>query len=358
MKLAIVYDWLDKYGGAERILTLLFNHFPEADIYTLYVDLKKAKWARAYAKQIHPTFLQRFYDLGLPKSWLAPLMPFAIESLNLSDYDKILSLSSSFAKGVISRPESRHICYLFAPTRFLWHHTHRFFSRRLFWQPFLGFLRQWDSVAAQRPDKILTLSNYDQNLITKFYGRTSQILYPPFAKGYWKSLKPKRPEAKIPKQFFLVVSRLEPYKRADLVIRTFNQLQNVNLIVVGQGTEAQKLKKLAKANTLLLKEVNDNELAWLYQHAEALIMPQEEDFGYTALEAIFYHCPVIAYEKSGTAEILKNTGFLFKEQTIKALTAAVENYHTKSYNFSKFAWEKYQPERFLRDLKRNISFKS
>lgn len=355
MKLAIVYDWIDKYGGAERILSLLFTHFPKADIYTLYFDKKKAKWAAKFANRIHTTFLQQFYSLGIPKQLLTPLMPFAIESLNLSQYDKVLSLSSSFAKGVITRPECLHSCYLFSPTRFLWHHSHRFFSSRSCFQPLVNFLRQWDKIASQRPDRLFTLSGYDQKLIAKFYNRQSQIIYPPFDLEYWRGLKLVQPTITLPKQFFLVVTRLEPQKQIDLVIKAFSFLKQHNVVVVGQGTLATKLHHLAGDNVYFLSDLPDTQLGWLYQKAQALIMPQAEDFGYTALESICFNTPVISYAQSGTAEILNQTGYLFKEQTIEAIITSVEKYHTKSYNFSTFDWDRYQKKQFLTTLKRNIS---
>lgn len=355
MKLAIVYDWLDKYGGAERILTQLFKCFHEADIYTLYADLDKAVWAKPFASRIHTTFLQRFYNLGLPKSVLAPLMPFAIESLNLTGYDRVLSLSSSFAKGVITRPECRHICYLFAPTRFLWHHRDEFFPKPMVLLPVLSWLRQWDVISSQRPDQILTLSRYDQKLISKFYHRTSKVLRPSFAPDYWQKLKLAKPKGTLPKAFFLVASRLEPYKRVDLAIKAFNRFKNKQLIIVGRGTEKKKLQRLAMRNILFLQDLSDKQLGWLYKQAQALIMPQEEDFGYTALEAIALSTPVIAYQHSGTAEIVDRAGYLFREQTVESIMAAVEKYHTKSYNFVNFAWDRYAPERFLEAIKHNIS---
>ena len=357
MKLAIVYDWIDKWGGAERILELVFRAFPQADLYTLYADFDQATWARPYQHRIKTTFLQRFYDFRLPKQLLAPLMPMATESLNLSDYDAVLSLSSSFMKGVITRPETKHLCYLFAPTRFLWHQQERFFSRNFWLRPFLNYLRQWDYIAARRPDQILTLSRYDQQLIAKYYRVNSEILYPPFAVDYWQGLAKEQPKHKLFKNYFLLVSRLEPNKDVDLAIKVFNQQKDKQLVIVGQGTQETSLKSLASANVTFLKQLDDKHLAWLYAHAQALLMPQAEDFGYTALEAIAFNTPVISFRESGTAEILAQTktGYLFNEQSVDSLMNALENYHTKSYNFSNFNWSKYSSENFINQLKQNIS---
>lgn len=354
MKLAIVYDWIDKWGGAERILLELFKRYPKADIYTLYADFDKAQWAKPYKERIHTTFLQRFYSLGFPKQYLTPLMPFAIETINLSLYDKILSLSSSFAKGVLTRPESKHVCYLFSPTRFLWHHSARFFSSSFLFQPFLSFLRQWDLVAAKRPDKILTLSQYDKALIQKYYGLNSEILHPAFNVNYWQNLKLTSPAFLVPSQFFLVVSRLEPNKNIELVLKTFKKLTKQNLVVVGQGTQLSKLKKMAGKNVYFFENLTDSQLGWLYKKAKALIMAQEEDFGFTALEAIALTTPVISYQKSGTAEILGKAGFLFSDSTVKSLITALEKYHTKSYNFANFNWQAFESKFFYKQLESAI----
>lgn len=355
MKLAIVYDWIDKWGGAERILELIFRAFPKADIYTLYADFKRAKWAKPYQARIKTTFLQRFYNLGFPKQLLAPLMPFAIETINLSDYDRVLSLSSSFAKGVLTRPETKHCCYLFSPTKFLWHQENRFFSSHFCLRPLLSFLRQWDFIAAKRPDQLFTLSRYNKKLIQKYYALNSQLLFPPFDVDYWRNLHLHKPAFSLPPKFFLAVSRLEPNKNIDLTIKAINLRKEENLVIVGEGTQRDKLKALAGKNVYFLANLTDNQLAWLYRRAQALIMAQEEDFGYTALEAIAFNTPVISYQKSGTAEILKKTGFLFRTQEPKSLLQALENYYTKAYNFSNFDWKRYRPGRFLKQLKHYIS---
>jgi glycosyltransferase involved in cell wall biosynthesis len=357
MRLAIVYDWIDKWGGAERILQVLFETFTEADIYTLYADYNRAVWAKKYRKRIKTTFMQTFFNFRLPKQILAPLMPHAIESINLSNYDKVISLSSSFGKGVLTRPETIHLCYLFAPTRFLWHENNRFFSRSKFLQPFLTILRQWDVVAVSRPDKILALSEFNRRLISKYYRRESTILLPLFDPDYWRKLKKQKPNVLLPKQFFLLVARLEPNKNIEMAIEVFNQDSKKYLVIVGTGTQQRQLKQIAGKNTIFLDFVSENQLAWLYQKAKALVMPQSDDFGYTALEAIAFETPVVCSKKSGTAEFVQHgrTGYLFSPQTAAALSSALENYQTKSYNFAKFNWKRFSCKRFVENLKLNIS---
>lgn len=366
MKIAILYDWIDKWGGAERILETLFKEYPEADLYTLYIDYKKAEWAFWYSSRIKTTFMQSWQQIVPFKQLLAPLMPMAAESLDLSEYDLVLSISSSFMKGVITRPETKHVGYLFTPTRFLWHERAKYFSHNLFLRPLTTFLRSWDYIAGQRPDRILTLSKHSQNLIKQAYQRESEVIYPPFDLQHWgeikkqiakdKKLKGKFKRLKAQK-YYLVVSRLEPYKTVDLVVKVFQYLTKEKLLIVGFGTELRKLKRLASANVEFINSVSDQELGYLYQEARALIMPQAEDFGYTALESLFFETPVVSYAHSGVAEMIKNekNGCLFQKQTPESLLAALEKSKTHVYNFNQQSLKQFSKETFLRKLKKIIN---
>jgi len=367
MRLAILYDWIDKWGGAERVLQTLFDAFPQADLYTIYTDYRGAEWAQQYKSRLKTTALQQFYRYIPFKSVLAPLMPVAVESLDLSQYHLVLSVSSSFIKGVITRPETKHICYLFTPTRFLWHERQAYYSNSLILRPFTTYLRNWDYIAGQRPDEIITLSEHSQKLIKKYYRRESEVVFPPFNGKHWKKVKQKS-EVKsqkhspkfrsIEKDFFLFVGRMEPYKRVDLLIEVFKKLKQRNLVILGQGTMRKDLKRASEGfdNIFFIDSVSEYELADLYQRATAVIMPQAEDFGYTALESIYFQTPVIAYKYSGVTEIVEHgkTGFLFDEQTPKAIATALEKFSTLSYNFSHLDWQKFSKKRFVKDIKKTI----
>lgn len=363
-KIAIVYDWLDKWGGVERVLLTLHEVFPTADFYTSYYDKNKARWAKDF--HIKTSFLQKLPRFIREHRVMSlPLYPFAFESFNFSEYDCVISVTSSFAKGVVTRPETRHLCYLLTPTRFLWSHQEIYLKNsvgRFLTAPYVKQLRQWDYVAAERPDKIIAISQTVAERCKKYYERDSEVLYPPFDLSYWEGIKKqlssrsafggfgipgKKNEMLNPpkadqhdketvgdKKYFLIVSRLEKYKRVDLVLDCFNNLPDQNLIVVGKGTEEQKLRSLAKSNTQFLKDLSDEELGQLYMHAEALIMPQEEDFGYVALEAQFFGCPVIAFNAGGAQETVIDgkTGILFEKQDLNSLRHALERFHTISYN--------------------------
>lgn len=356
MKVALVYDWIDKWGGAERILTTLFAHYPQADIFTLYANYKGAVWAQEYRSRVHGTFVNTLYRYCPVKSLLAPFMPSGIESLDLSNYDVILSISSSFAKGVLTRPDSRHLCYLFCPTRFLWHEHAAYSQSGIIGAPFFSALREWDYIAAQRPDRILTLSDFDQRLIKKYYDRDATVLYPPFDYRYWQALSARPPLRLQPKSFFLFVGRAEPYKRIGLLLSAFKDLKD-KLVIVSEGTGINRIKSQKSDNVTLLSNLADEELAWLYQNAQALIMPQSEDFGYSALESLLFKTPVISYARSGVAEFVKDgqNGLFFETQTTAAIQAAVAKFHTNAYNFSQPDWQQFSPSRFLEKLDQYIS---
>lgn len=341
-KIAILYDWIDKWGGVERVLLTLHEIFPDAHFFTSYYDPISAPWAKKLT--IKTSFIQHLPDF-IKKNRLLSLFfyPYAFESFDFSSYDLVISVTSSFAKAIITKPSTLHICYLLTPTRFLWLYPEIYtdnWLKKILFAPFFSYLRKLDFIAAQRPDHYIAISKTVQGRIKKYYKRESQAIYPPFDIEYWSQIKNKKlvPSGaeglKITngKKFFLVVSRLEKYKKVDLAIKTFNSLKET-LIVVGKGTQMKMLKDIARDNIHFLQDLSDAELAALYQNAQALIVPQEEDFGYTALEAQFFGCPVIAYRKGGATEtvIESKTGIFFDEQTEIALTKALANFHTVSY---------------------------
>jgi len=342
-KVAIVYDWLDKWGGVERILLVLYEIFPQADFFTSYYDSSGAYWA----KDIHikTSFLQSFPSF-VKTSRKASLIfyPFAFESLNLNDYQLVISVTSSFAKGVITKPETKHLCYLLTPIRYLWVQPENYLKNKIinfFLKPYIGYIKNWDLVASQRPDRIVSISKTVANRCQKYYSRESEVIYPPFDIDYWLDIKSKmkdqRSKLQIKNQkYFLVVSRLESYKKVDLVIQSINRSNN-NLIIVGEGSQEKKLKQMANKNIQFFSKLKDEELGYLYSQAQALIMPQEEDFGYVSLEAQFFGCPVIAYGKGGTTEtvIHEKNGLFFDEQSERSLLSALERFDKISYNLRK-----------------------
>ena len=343
-RIAIVYDWIDKWGGVERIILHLHEMFPEATFYTSYFDKEKADWAKNL--KIKTSFLQNFPDF-IKKSRIPSFIfyPFAFESFNFSKYDLVISITSSFAKSIITQPGTRHICYLLTPTRYLWSHEKEYIKNKLVSYLIRGCLekiKKWDYVAAQRPDKIISISDTVRKRCKKYYKRESEVVYPGFDIKYWDKIKSQIINNKSQMnfkfqtsnfKFFLIVCRLEPYKKVDLVIKVFNKL-NKPLVIIGEGSQGKKLKQIAAKNIIFLSKLFDVELGNFYSNAQALIMPQEEDFGYASLEAQFFSCPVISYKKGGALETVVDgkTGIFFDIQNEQSLRRAIERFGKIKYN--------------------------
>jgi glycosyltransferase involved in cell wall biosynthesis len=333
MKVAIVYDRVNKWGGAERVLLTLHELFPEAPLYTSVYDPIGAPWAKVFPKVV-TSFLQKFPFARSNHEFLAPLMPLAFESFDFSDFDLVISVTSEAAKGVRTKPGTLHICYCLTPTRYLWSHHDEYFrgqSSKAMAKPFIERLRKWDKIASQRPDKIIAISTEVKNRIKKYYGRESDIIFPPVDTN--KSQTPNNKlqtnsKSQITKpEYYLIVSRLVKYKKVDLAVETFNRL-GYPIVIVGTGREEGKLKRMAGKNIKFVGQVSDKKLTTHYRNAKALIMPQEEDFGIVAIEAQSFGVPVIAFKKGGAIDTVIDgkTGFFFESQTMKSLENVIKNF--------------------------------
>lgn len=336
MKVAIVYDRVNKWGGAERFLLAMHQIFPDAPLYTSVYNPKKAEWAKVFPKVI-PSFLQKFPFAKNHHELYAPLMPLVFESFNFDKYELVISVTSEAAKGIITTPKTKHICYMLTPTRYLWSGYKDYFRNqwlRVFSYPLVSYLRFWDKQAGQRPDKIIAISEEVRRRIKKYYHRDSAVVYPPLtfnSKYQVSSIKHEKEQIakyQIPNtEYYLVVSRLVPYKRIDIAVKAFNNL-GLPLKIVGSGSEKNKLKKMAKRNIEFLGNLTDEELVKYYKGCIALVFPGKEDFGLTVLETQSFGKPVIAYKLGGVAETVVEgkTGLFFYPQTEKALIEAVKKF--------------------------------
>ncbi len=328
MKTAIVYDRVNKWGGAERVLLELHKIFPGAPLYTSVYDEKNALWAKVFPK-IYTSFLQKLPFAKGNHEFLANFMPLAFESFNFDEYDLVISVTSESAKGVITKPGTLHVCYCLTPTRYLWSGYKDYFKNpilKFISQPFVNYLRIWDKIAAQRPDKMISISTEVNNRITQYYHRKSEIIFPPLTNFAKKTTTTK-------KDYYLMVGRIVKYKKFDLVVKTFNKLKRP-LYIVGSGSQKWKLKLIARSNIRFFDEVTDDKLTELYQQAKALIMPQVEDYGLISIEAQSLGTPVIAYNKGGTVDTVVDnvTGILFDHQSVDGLTSAIEKFEKMSFN--------------------------
>ncbi len=330
MKTALVHDWLNQYGGAERVLEVLHDLYPEAPIYTSIYE-PRAMPASYRRWDIRTSFMQRLPFAKRHHQHFMPLYPLAFEQCDLMEYDLVISNSSAFCHGVLTHPRARHICYCLTPTRFVWNYHEYvrdenvgFLARRLL-PLLLNQLRLWDRVAADRVDDFIAISDAVAARIAKFYQRSSVVIHPPVD---CSSFQP----APAVEDYFLVVSRLVPYKRVDLAVRAFNEL-GLPLVIAGDGRDRARLERMARPNVRFLGRVSERSLRDLYARCQALIFPGEEDFGLTPLEAQASGRPVIAYAGGGALETIVDgqTGLFFAERTPAALAAAVRRYHAGDF---------------------------
>lgn len=329
MKVAIVYDRANKWGGAERVLLTFLEIFPKAHLFTSVYYKKGATWAKSFSK-IETSFLQNIVIARNRHEHFFYLMPFIFESFDFSSYDLVISVTSEFAKGVITKPETLHVCYCLTPTRYLWSSYDDYVRspvlKFLSWGA-ISYLRKWDRVAASRPDVMVAISNSISHKIRNYYDRDSVVIYPPCELEWFDSSD--SPEG----EYFLIVSRLVPYKRVDIAIEAFNKLGR-DLVVVGSGVEKARLKRMAKDNISFVEKLTDTELRNYYRDCRALIYPQIEDFGLAAVEAQSMGKPVIALRKGGALDTVveKKTGIFFKEQSADALIEAIYKFEKTKFN--------------------------
>jgi len=369
MKVALVYDRLNKWGGAERVLLALHKLFPSAPLYTSVYDRKKTPWADVF--NVRTSFLQRF-PLAMRHELYAMLMPIAFESFSFDEFDLVISVTSEAAKGIITKPQTKHICYCLTPTRYLWSGYDEYFKNpilRFLSKPAVWYLKFWDKIAANRPDAFIAISREVQKRIKKHYDQDSEVVYPPLMMwGPVASLPPAN--APSPNSvrvvgspssgatpYFLIVSRLVPYKRIDLAIKAFNKLK-LPLKIIGTGSEMERLKRMAGLTVEFLGNLTDKELVRYYSECRALVFPGLEDFGLTILEAQSFGKPVIAFRGGGALETIieGKTGTFFNEPNIESLTKAIKQFSNLTIdpkdcigNVRKYSFEKFK-ESFLSKL--------
>lgn len=322
MKIALAHDYLVQYGGAERVLAEFLKIFPEAPLYTLIASRKKLFLQKN--TQINHSFLHRLPQAERFLKYFLGLMPLAWEQFDFSDYQLVLSSTSGLAKGIITPPNCLHICYCHTPTRYLWSDAHSYVEElkqprvvKFLLPLLLHRLRLWDLFAAQRVDYFIANSHFIAQRIRKFYNREAKVVYPPVAIDQFGVSKESD-------NYYLIISRLRPYKKVDLAIRAFNEL-GLPLIIIGDGEERNKLEKMAKKNIIFLGEVSEEVKKKYLARAKAFIHPQIEDFGIAAVEAMAAGKPVIAYAQGGALETVKDgiNGVFFDEQSWECLVHTI-----------------------------------
>lgn len=337
MRVALVYDRINKWGGAERVLLALHELFPDAPLYTSVYNQEKAEWANVFEKKgqkIQTSFLQRFTLARESHELFGSVMPITFESFDFSEYDVVISVTSEFAKSIITKPETHHISIILTPTRYLWSGYDHYFRNRLLRivsSPIVKYLRSVDKTVAHRPDTLIGISKEVQDRIKKYYGRSSVLVYPPVDKAFDITLK--KNDEQDTKRYFLVVSRLVSYKKIDIAIKAANEL-HLPLLIIGEGHDKKRLQKMAGSTIEFLGFVPEKELSHYYNNAQALLFPGEEDFGIVMVEAQMHGLPVIAYNAGGANEIViqGKTGELFDKQNVESLVKILKNFDKTRYN--------------------------
>ncbi|MDE7309259.1 MAG: glycosyltransferase [Lachnospiraceae bacterium] len=325
MKIAIVHDWLPFMGGAENVVTNMMEVFPEAVLYTSICN-KDRLTGKLKETEIVTTHLQKKKKEIINHRKLFPFMPTAMESIDLTSYDIVISSSSSVAKSVITGPDTLHICYCHTPMRYGWEFMHNYigelsgkgrFKNKLK-SYFMSFMRVWDYASSARVDVYVANSVNVAKRIKKHYRRDAYVIHPPVRGNIFQISNENG-------DFYLCVSRLQEYKRVDIAVEACTKL-NVPLVVIGDGPEQPKLKKMAGSCVKFLGRVSDDVIREHYGKCKAFLFPGEEDYGITPLEAQASGRPVIAYGKGGVLETVIDgeTGVFFKEQTVESMIEAIK----------------------------------
>lgn len=336
LRIALVYDRVNKFGGAERVVQSLHKLFPHAPLFTLVHQPKTSKWAKGI--KVIPTFFNFFPWLRTRHQALALVAPLAFETFDLTQYDLVITITSESAKAVITKPETLHLCYCLTPTRYLWSGREEYKNNpemglisplvKKILHKNINSLQKRDLALSFRPDKYISISKEVQKRVQKYYKQPSDVIYPPVNYDFFSKTK------KTKGKYYLVVSRLVPYKKVDLVVKAFanQQLRNQKLIVVGKGSQLKKLKRLSTPNITFKTNSTDQQLRKLYTHAKAVIFPQVEDFGIVPLEAQSAGTPVLAYAAGGALEtvIKGSTGLFFDKQTPSAIINAIKRFKAQN----------------------------
>ena len=331
MRIAIVHDWLDTWGGAENVLAAVLDLYPDGDLYAIVDFLTKADRARLGARRIRTSFIQHLPFARRHFRKYLPLMPRAVERFDLSGYDLIISSSHAAAKGVMTGPNQFHICLCYSPARYAWELERQYLGDAgLDRWPLVGLarrtmrrFREWDLRAAKRVDRFVAISDYIARRIERCYGRVAEVIYPPVDVARYSVAAAER------SPYYLTLSRLVPYKRVDLLVAAFADMPERRLVVAGDGPDMHAIAATAPANVRLLGRVTDAERDRLLATARAFVFAAEEDFGIAPLEAQACGTPVIAFCRGGAAETLRGldaaapTAVFFAEQTSAAIRDAV-----------------------------------
>jgi glycosyltransferase involved in cell wall biosynthesis len=332
MKLALVHDWLNQIGGAEDVLEHLVDLYPGAPVYTsMYAPDLMPDPYRAW--DIRSTWMDRLPGIHRHHQRYLPLYPLAWQGLSLSDYDVVLSNKSGFCHGVRTRPGTLHVCYCLTPTRYIWD-LDTYLARenlgaavRLAARWVARIYKRWDYAAARRVHHFVAISTAIQDRIRRYYSRESTIIYPPAEVAERFAL------SAVTEDYFLIVSRLIPYKRIDLAVQACTRL-DLPLLIAGRGRDRERLEAMAGPTVRFLGYVPDEDLPDLFARCRAFIFPGLEDFGIAPVQAQAAGRPVIAFKGGGALDtvIPGQTGAFFEQLTVESLMGALQEFDERAYD--------------------------
>jgi glycosyltransferase involved in cell wall biosynthesis len=335
MKVALVHDWLVVNGGAEKVLRSILELYPNADIFAI-VDFLDSfdREAILDGKGVRVSFIQKLPFAKRHFRNYLPLFPKAIESLDLSGYDLIISSSWAFAKGVKKDKQAIHICYCHTPIRYAWdlydEYTFNLKQPKKFLvKKSLEYIRGWDIKTLKRVDYFIANSNFIKDRVKRTYKKEAKVIYPPVDIKRFTLHEEKE-------DFYLTASRLVPYKKTKLIVEAFNEMPEKKLVVIGSGEELATLKAIAKDNITIMGYQEDSVLVEFMQKAKAFVYAAIEDFGIVPIEAMACGTPVVALNRGGTAETVVNgaTGVLFSKQNVSDIVAAIKEFESMNFSFS------------------------
>ncbi|WP_180960439.1 glycosyltransferase family 4 protein [Neobacillus cucumis] len=341
MKIAIVHDWLVTYAGAEKVLEQMLDLYPDADLFSVVDFIEPEKRGFLKNKKVKTTFIQNLPMAKRKYRSYLPLMPFAIEQLDLSKFDVVISSSHAVAKGVITGPDQLHISYVHSPIRYAWDLQHQYLRDSNLTKGIKGLaaklllykMRDWDYRTANGVDLFLSNSNFISRRIWKVYRRKAEVIYPPVNVSSFTLNRNKS-------DFYLTASRMVPYKKIDIIVDAFSRMPDKELVVIGDGPDFNKIKQKAGKNIKLLGYQPFDILKDYMQKAKAFVFAAEEDFGITPVEAQACGTPVIAYGKGGALETVKGmgsckqpTGLHFNQQTAESIIESVLEFEKNIYLF-------------------------
>jgi glycosyltransferase involved in cell wall biosynthesis len=357
MRIAVVHDWLSTYAGAERVTEQILRVYPEADVFAVVDFLPDGERGFLAGKRATTTFVQRLPLARRRFRWYLPLFPAAIERLDLCRYDLILSSSHAVAKGVRVRSGQVHACYCHTPMRYAWDMQEDYLAgdglkalRRWLAKPLLNRLREWDRTSAERVTAFAANSRFIAGRIKRSYGRESTVIHPPVdVERFTPGAESDRGD------FYVHVSRLVPYKRADLVVEAFRRMPEKKLVVIGDGPSFTELARTAPANVALMGRQSADAIRDHLRRAKALVFAGEEDFGIVLVEAMACGTPVAALGRGGALDSVLDgvTGVLFADQTEESVIGAVQRIEKTPFDREAIRRhaEAFSPERFRREFK-------